>query len=37
MPQTSLSANGTLLVTDPVTGKTSSVDPSNIPGYVGNF
>ena len=26
MPQTSLSANGTLLVTDPVSGKTSSVD-----------
>lgn len=32
-----MTTNGTLLVFNPVTNTTKSVDPSTIPGYVGDF
>jgi len=30
-------SNGTLLVKDPVSGKTSNFDPSTIQGFIGDF
>jgi len=32
-----MDTNGKLNVTDPVTGKSGIIDPSTLPGYVGNF
>lgn len=36
-PKSKLNANGLLEVTDPVTGKTSEVDPSTLEGYYGSY
>jgi len=37
MPKTTLQPDGKLKVIDPITNKTSSIDPSLIPGYFGDF
>lgn len=37
MPKTTLQPDGKMKVVDPITNKTSTIDPSNIPGYFGDF
>ena len=37
MPKSKLDPSGKMTISDPVTGKESTVDPSSIPGYYGNF
>ena len=37
MPKSSLNPSGLMTISDPVTGKESTIDPSTIPGYYGNF
>lgn len=37
MPKSTLDSSGKMTIVDPVTNKTSSVDPSTLPGYYGTF
>ena len=37
MPKSKLGPDGKMTITDPTTNKTSTVDPSTLPGYYGNF
>jgi hypothetical protein len=37
MPRSSLDPNGMMTITDPITKKSSTIDPSSMPGYFGSF
>jgi len=37
MPKSKLGPDGKMTITDPTTNKTSTVDPSTLPGYYGSF